>query len=136
MRGAQMPAVTRRAILLGALLPLAGCVPEPGLSEGGQRPLAWWLRGLAPGYHAAAGLGALYLGLAPQESSADWLSQALFDVDPSQPFDRAGFEALMQRAIASRARDFLDDELVILDGWAVARTEARLLALIALCDDA
>jgi hypothetical protein len=42
----------------------------------------------------------------------------------------------LQRVISNRARDFLEEDLVILDGWVFPRTEARLLALIALCGDA
>jgi hypothetical protein len=60
----------------------------------------------------------------------------LFDSGLVRPLDRAGFQELLQSVVANRARDFRDDDLVILDGWAVPRTEARLLALIALCGDA
>lgn len=136
MHRPQRPVVTRRTILLGALLPLTGCVPDPGVEEGGERDLAWWLRGLVPGPYAAAAIGALYLRDAPGEKSAGWLAQRLFDADLSRKLDRAGFESLMQRVVAARAQDFVNDDLVILDGWAVPRTEARLLALIALCGDA
>jgi hypothetical protein len=127
--------VTRRTVLLGALLPLAGCVPGQDTQEG-ERDLASWLCGLAPGPLAAAAVGALYLRNRPTEQSAGWLARQLFDSELSRRLDRAGFRELMQRVVASRARDFEDDDLVILDGWAVPRTEARLLTLIALCGDA
>ena len=126
------PGITRRTILLGALLPLTACVPGPDTQDG-EQDLASWLRGLSPGPVEAAGIGALYLRDRPAEQSAGWLARQLFDSDLSRKLDRAGFQELIHRVVARRARDFLDDDLVILDGWAVSRTEARLLALIALC---
>lgn len=39
----------------------------------------------------------------------------------------------MRQLAVSRDRDFRDDDLVIIDGWLLARTEARLMALVALC---
>lgn len=85
-----------------------------------------------PGWRAAA-IGARYLRDQPEERSADWLARRLFDSELSRQLDPAGFETLLHNAFARRARDFIDDDIVVLDGWAVARTEARLLALIALC---
>ncbi len=130
------PGVTRRDILVGALLPLTGCVPVPHALDDGERDLASRLRDLDASPVSAAAIGALYLRDRPDERSASWLARRLFDSELSRKLDRAGFQELIQRLIASRARDFVDDDLVILDGWAVPRTEARLLTLIALCGDA
>jgi hypothetical protein len=130
------PGVTRREVLLCVLLPLTACVADPDAPDDGERSLASRLRRLPPGPVAAAGFGALYLRDRPEERSADWLAERLFDSGLSRPLDRAGFEDLLQRVVAKRARDFLEEDLVILDGWALPRTEARLLALIALCGDA
>jgi hypothetical protein len=124
--------ITRRMILLGALSPIAACVADTTWLVGGRRNLASWLRALAPGWRAAA-LGARYLRDQPAERSADWLARRLFDSELSRQLDPAGFDALLDKTFARRAQDFIDDDLVVLDGWAVARTEARLLALIALC---
>lgn len=126
------PQLTRRAVLLGALLPLTGCLPDPDAPEGKQ-DLASWLRGFGPGPQAAAVIGMLYLRDAPDERSAAWLSRRLFGAELSLLIDRAGFRALMQGVVERRHRDYIEDDLVLLDGWAVPRTEARLLALIALC---
>ena len=57
----------------------------------------------------------------------------MFTCDLSSELDRRGFERLLRGIAAGRARDYRDDDLVILDGWAVPRTEARLLALVAFC---
>ena len=124
--------ITRRTMLLGALLPIAACVADTAWLAGGRRDLASWLRALVPGWRAAA-LGARYLSDQPAERSADWLARRLFDSELSRQLDAAGFYALLDNTFARRAQDFIDDDLVVLDGWAVARTEARLLALIALC---
>jgi hypothetical protein len=128
----QGPGVTRREVLVCALLPLTGCVPGPDTQDA-ERDLASWLRSLPPGPVAAAAIGALYLRDRPEEQSAGWLARELFDSELSGKLDRAGFQSLLDRVVASRARDFADDDLVILDGWVVPRTEARLLTLIALC---
>ncbi|MGH8129897.1 MAG: hypothetical protein ACRES3_03470 [Steroidobacteraceae bacterium] len=127
------PGITRRSILLGALLPLTGCAPHPDKLDGGERDLASWLRGLIPDPLAAAAIGALYLRDRPSERSPRWLARQLFDSGLSRKLDRSGFQGLMQRVVASRERDFVDDDLVILGGWVVPRTEARLLTLIAFC---
>lgn len=126
------PRVTRRAVLLGALLPLTGCLPEPDAPEGKQ-DLASWLRGFGPGPYAAAVVATLYLRDAPDERSADWLARRLFGVELADSIDRAEFRALLQHVIERRQRDFVEDDLVLLEGWAVPRTEARLVTLIALC---
>jgi hypothetical protein len=130
------PGFTRRQVLFCALLPLSACAVDPDATDDGERSLASWLRRLPPGPAAAAGIGALYLRDRPDEQSADWLARQLFDSGLVRPLDRAGFQELLQSVVAKRAQDFRDDDLVILDGWAVPRTEARLLALIALCGDA
>jgi len=123
--------ITRRTILLGALS-LTACVADTAWLTGGRRDLASWLRTIAPGWRAAT-LGARYLRDQPAERSADWLARRLFDSELSRQLDPAGFGALLDNTFARRAQDFIDDDLVVLDGWAVARTEARLLTLIALC---
>ncbi|MEX2150364.1 MAG: hypothetical protein WD793_09105 [Steroidobacteraceae bacterium] len=118
------------------MLPLSACVAGLDAPDDGERSLASWLRRLPPGPVAAAGIGALYLRDRPDEQSADWLARRLFDTELSRPLDRAGFQELLSRVVAKRARDFLEEDLVVVNGWAVSRTEARLLALIALCGDA
>jgi hypothetical protein len=128
--------ITRREILFCALLPLTACVPDPDAPDQGEHRLASWLRWLPPGPVTAAGVGALYLRGRPDEQSADRLAGLLFDSGLSRQLDRVGFQELLQRVISNRARDFLEEDLVILDGWVFPRTEARLLALIALCGDA
>ena len=127
------PRITRRSVLLGTLLPLAGYLPVPGFVDAGPQALSSWLRGLFPDPTAAAGVGACYLRCRVVERSAQRLTQQMFTCDLSSELDRRGFERLLRGIAAGRARDYRDDDLVILDGWAVPRTEARLLALVAFC---
>jgi len=124
--------LTRRSVLLGALLPIAGFLPDLRPGDADPRSIAAWLREWIPDADAAA-IGERYLRATPAERSADRLAQQLFGRSLSDEADRPGFGRLMRRVQAIRARDFLNDDLVLLEGWAVARTEARLLALAALC---
>jgi hypothetical protein len=124
--------VTRRSVLLGALLPVAGVLPDLRPADIGSKDIAGWLREWIPDAGAAA-IGVRYLLATPSERSPDRLARELFGRSLSDEADWPGFKRLMRRVQASRARDFLNDDLVLLEGWAVARTEARLLALVALC---
>jgi hypothetical protein len=123
--------LTRRSVLLGALLPVTGYLQIPLGGDTGPKEVASWLRELLPDAGAAA-LGAHYLRAFPEEFSASRLTQTLFGCLTSGRTDRPGIERLMRRVRDSRARDFRDDDLVLFDGWAVPRTEARLLALVAI----
>ena len=114
------------------MLPLAGCIADRAGPEV-TRNLAAWLRCIPPGPLTAAVIGTLYLRDAPGERSAAWLARQLFGAELSQPLDAADFQARLRFVIERRHRDFMDDDLVLLEGWAVPRTEARLLSLIALC---
>ena len=77
----------------------------------------------------AAAVGRRYLALHPDEADADRLSEALFD--SAQP-SRATTEALRSDLSRQRQRDFRDGDVVILDGWLLARSEARVCALTVL----
>ena len=142
MKGSRvMPArgrlgITRRSVLLGTLLPLVGCLPVQGSVDAGPQALSSWLRGLFPDPKAAADVGARYLRGRGMERSAPGLARLLFACDLSSELDRRGFERQLRAIAMGRARDYRDDDLVVLDGWPVTRTEARLLALVALCTSA
>jgi hypothetical protein len=117
-------------VLLGAILPVAALLPFLQRRNAGPACMASWLRESIPGSSAIA-LGERYLRTYPAERSAGRLSRELFGCSLSHRVDRPGFERLMRRVQVSRARDFLRGDLVLLEGWAMPRTEARLLALLA-----
>jgi len=129
----QPAGLTRRSFLLGALLPLAGRLPVPGQVDPRRGDLGTWLNAQFPDTPATAAIGSHYLSGRPAERSATWLARTLFQCDPSSPLDRREFERLLRQLAVSRDRDFRDDDLVIIDGWLVTRTEARLMALVTLC---
>ena len=70
---------------------------------------------------AAAAVGRQYLRNHPQEASAPWLTDILFGSEPS-----------MEKIRLGRERDFRDGDVVVIEGWFYARTEARLLALLSI----
>ena len=77
----------------------------------------------------ASAVGRRYLALHPDEADADRLSEALFDT--AQPF-RPTAKTLRSDLSRQRECDFRDGDVVILDGWLLARSEARVCALTAL----
>ena len=112
------------------LLAAAGSLPVLSAVTADERTAA--LRGLLPrDFRAARALGERYLESEPAERSADWLAGELFG-DPSLlTTDLQGRDWLKRRIRARCARDFRQGDLVLLEGWLLARTEARLLALCA-----
>ncbi len=120
--------VVRRRDLLALLAalfpsPLAAAVAPSG------GPIAGLLRHIK----AARAVGVAYLAIAPQERSAAMLSQLLFGgMSTNGPNSDVHTQQLRQAIEARRQRDFANGETVILDGWLMARTEARLCALAAL----
>jgi hypothetical protein len=122
-------------LLIGALLPFASSPLFLRQLVGGSSTLVVWLRRLFPDVRAAATLGGLYLHHRPEERSAAWLAQTLFGREASCDSDRDG-EKLLERVRTSRRLDFCNDDLVVLNGWSVTRTEARLLALVSLAPPA
>ena len=123
----------RRRFLESALaslsvLALPAAATWPIAAEGAAA--AWPTQ--VPDSRAAATVGRLYLEQHPQEASAAWLEQRLFGTELSTRSERAGRVELIERLRQGRQRDFRDGDMVVLDGWFFARTEARLLALISL----
>lgn len=78
---------------------------------------------------SARKVGEQYLAQAPEDADPDRLAAALFDGDPG---DVSSLEQLRGHIDRRRARDFETGDTVIVDGWVLARTEARLCALSAL----
>lgn len=107
-------------------------------------PIAWiawktptsWRRTIAETLlHDLAGaraIGIRYLADAPEERDAAFLTRELFDGIGGVP-RTAPQRAAARRVIAARrARDFATGDTVLIDGWILARSEARLCALAAL----
>ena len=122
--------LTRRAILTG--LTVAGLWPWPrrATAGAGAKPAAWILAGLTDRDRAAAiGRACLVQGAAAGSTAdlVDVLRQRL-----RLPPGPGTSTALLKRRIAERCRqDFLDQDVVDVGGWRLARTEAALCALAA-----
>lgn len=129
----EWPGRKRRRFLVGALLSLAGSLQAARLIGSESVGVAGILRGMFSETSGAVAVGRRYLRSHPEEASATWLSQALFGSESALDMNPGGIEFLRERIRAGRVQDFVDGDLVILDGWTVARTEARLLALASLC---
>jgi hypothetical protein len=113
----------RRRLLTGTALCLSVSVLPAGLTSAvavdGVATPPW--QALFAASKAAAAIGREYLRRYPEEASASWLAERLF-----------GEEAAAERIRMGRQQDFRDGDVVVIDGWFFARTEARLLALLSM----
>jgi len=133
MRPVELRNLDRRRFLTGAILCLSGLVlPEAPASAAAAGVGVVPADELFPELRTAAAVGRQYLRLHPHEASRDWLARSLFGSDRPPSGSAIGREQLLDRIRLGRQRDFRDGDLVVLDGWYFARTEARLFALISL----
>lgn len=79
---------------------------------------------------SACRVGRSYLAQVPEDADRDRLVAILFGEKGAHA--RMPAEALRARFARARQRDFEAGDTVIVDGWVLARTEARLCALTAL----
>lgn len=124
------PRVSRRAVL-GAI---GGAVV--GVSTAGVVAWdRWWSTGgghvIPPDANGIARIGHAYLAGVPDEADRDRLRDLL--AEAGAPGLEGGEEELarLEPVVRAEARD---DELVIVDGWVLARSEARAAGLVALND--
>jgi len=121
--------VGRRDLIL-ALVGL--CTGVLGCASGGQGEvrsnsgaLVDWIRDCGAGFFsdltALRRLGAIYLVAHPEERSRALLSHLLI----------AGHDGTIpSRLLSAVARDWSGNHVVVVDGWLLARAEARLCALL------
>jgi hypothetical protein len=125
----------RRFLLLSSSLGLppllATAAPWEHLLRGGGGPSSAHsqLSNLLSHSESARAIGHAYLALAPEEASATCL---LRRIHRSLADRRAGARDLRELVARRIAQDFAEDRIVELQGWILARTEARLCALKAL----
>ena len=74
---------------------------------------------------AARDLGRHYLTVFPEEARLVRLTEGLLTVEALK-----NSEAFVERIAALRVRDFENDDTVSVDGWILARAEARVCALV------
>lgn len=122
----------RRGVMFGIAATLAlGALPG----------MSWLRRGSAPktlaeaifsDLETARRVGMSYLAQAARECDAAVLAAELPAGCAVAPTSRQAFDELRQTIDAQRQRDFAAGDTVIIDGWILARTEARLCALTVL----
>lgn len=109
-------------------------VPDPLKNYAGETLLGGHLKKLFKNRESAAAVGEAYLAAFPKEASAGKLIGALETENGWQPLELAStgkrkFNQLVKRSVTD---DFRAGKTVLLDGWMLARTEARLCALVSL----
>jgi hypothetical protein len=94
-------------------------------------PLSPTLAGLFTDRCSAEAVGAAYLrSVDDAEARPEWLVRSILGDGPAT-MDQAE----LKRVIGTRIRrDFTENAVVMVDGWMLSRTEARLCALIALAE--
>jgi len=121
----------RRSVLAStALALLAGAVPGIGSPRHATRGCCEAVAALWSREGGARRVGREYLAQAPDDADPDRLAEILFG-DPRTAAAMSS-AALRAHVARRRARDFETGDTVIVDGWVLARTEARLCALTVL----
>jgi hypothetical protein len=124
-----MKALGRRDLLWAFLGFGAGVLiraPKAARAVGGDSAaLGEWLRGCGAcrfaDFAALRRLGALYLIARPEEGSGAQLSRLLL----TRPEG-----SVASRLLSAISRDWSSHQVVVVDGWLLARTEARLCAFL------
>jgi hypothetical protein len=122
--------VGRRDLILGFIGLCTGALSCASLGRGGcsnSKSLGDWVRDCGAGFFsdltALRRLGDIYLAAHPAERSRDLLSHLLIaGVDGTIP----------SRLLNAVSRDWSGNHVVVVDGWLLARTEARLCAFLRL----
>lgn len=78
-------------------------------------------------HEAAKRIGQIYLTVHPEEGRLDRLTADFLGAD--RPNDLRG---LRQKVTELRVRDFGNEDTTIVNGWLLARVEARLCSLLCL----
>jgi hypothetical protein len=129
MRHEAAGAVGRRDLMLALVglcaAALAGASGDRVAVGSDSGALGDWLRyrGAAffPDLTALRRLGAVYLAAHPEEGSRAVLSQLVIGTDDG---------TIPSRLLSAVARDWSNNHVAVVDGWLLARTEARLCALL------
>jgi hypothetical protein len=135
--GAGMPMKTaRRSVLLAvagwALLPVAALARLPLAASDPDARLLARLATFFAVPDSAAALGAAYLRQAPEEAQAASLVARLFPGVASAALERWPDGALRSALAGRLSEDFAQSRTVVLEGWVLSRSEARLFAAAAL----
>jgi len=124
--------IPRRVLLAALASVLASPVLAWAIPSGAARSNRIRAERLLSDLGGAKAIGARYLALAPQESAPGFLAACLFPADGAGTCGEADPDRLRRALDDRRRRDFAAGDTVLIDGWILARTEARLCALTTL----
>jgi hypothetical protein len=129
--------VSRRAILgILTTITLAGVAkagsPLPRPRPKATEPLQSLLRLLEPARNSAKAIGRVYLVQTPDENDWQILVGRLLAESTISEHGMNGSRGLVTEFKHQCANDFSEGRIVLLDGWMLSRTEARLCAVHAL----
>ena len=124
---------SRRRFLFGTVLALASAFPPAWFFRSRYSVSPSWLRQLVPRLEPAAAIGRLYLDSRAGEASRAWLIDHLFGTDEIDSLRASDLPAIRCYLRDLRTSDFRSGDLIFIDGWVLSHTEARLMALVALC---
>jgi hypothetical protein len=123
-------------VVVGLAIALAELLLKPGLPRGraDAATRAFPMPGdgipFACDRQAAEKVGRRYLAIAPSEANVGSLLEHLGLA--ASPSDDGDEHRTHTRFAERRRREFANGDTVVIDGWILARSEARLCALIAL----
>lgn len=133
--------ITRRTTLIAggimAALGLSPAVPAASAADDIIRAKAKSLGAVLGSHESALAVGRAYLAAHPDEANLPRLLGAIeaaagIGDDAALPLPPQRHAATAQAVALAVREDFLERRTVKIDGWVLARTEARLCALIAL----
>ena len=107
---------TRRRLLTGALLGLGIAAPIARYLGSDASTRQRWFHGLVHDSRGAAAVGERYLRMRPEEGHASRLAGELFGANSLDEIKRQAPGSLRERIRAGRTADFLNGDLVILEG--------------------
>ncbi|UYN93993.1 MAG: hypothetical protein KIT25_18355 [Enhydrobacter sp.] len=119
--------IPRRSLVTSLLV--CGLLATPA---SGMAPRRDGLRSLIAHWDAACLIGRRYLAIAPEDRSASALCRALFGGPLPSGGGAAAVSHLRGIVEVRRREDFSRGDTVLIDGWLLARSEARLCALASL----
>lgn len=115
----------RRGVIAPALAAIFATPPHHNAGKDMLPPDPFWQY-----RDRAEAIGYLYLEREPAERDANDLLRHLPEM--AAGFDAGSADEIREALEERRKADFIGGDTVLLDGWIVARTEARLCALAAL----
>jgi hypothetical protein len=127
-----MTSSVRRRILAGALLALTHGLPFSRAFGLAPQDLAQPPNVSSDDFLARIWLGKRYLELHPEERSANRIAYILFGDELVSVRDLIGCTDRRQFVLQRHEDDFRDGNVVVIDGWVLTRTEARVFALSAI----